>query len=127
MPLVRVAIEAMAAAPIEAVWKAWTTPSQIAQWNAATDNWCCPSAVNDLRVGRTFCYRMEARDGSMGFDFEGRYSRIVEYNLLEYALADDRVGTIEFSPGDDWVRLRETFNAESELAAEQQRKAGRRF
>jgi uncharacterized protein YndB with AHSA1/START domain len=117
----RIVIETMVAAPIEAVWKAWITPSQITQWNAATDNWCCPSAVNDLRVGGTFCYRMEARDGSMGFDFEGRYTRIVEHKLLEYALTDDRVVTIEFSPGDDGVRVRETFDAENELAAEQQR------
>lgn len=117
----KIKIETTAAAPIDAVWEAWTTPAQITQWNAASDEWCCPTAVNDLRVGGAFCYRMEARDGSMGFDFEGRYTRIVEHELLEYTLDDERVVTVEFVPGDDGVTVRETFDAENELAAEQQR------
>lgn len=117
----RITIEAIAAAPIEVVWKAWTTPAQIIQWNAASDEWCCPSAANDLRVGGSFCYRMEARDGSMGFNFEGRYTRISKHELIEYILDDGRLVTVEFVPAADGVKVRETFDAESELAADQQR------
>lgn len=116
----KITIEATVAAPIDAVWKAWTTPAQITQWNAASEDWCCPTAVNDLRVGGTFRNRMEARDGSMGFDFEGRYTRIVEHELLEYTLEDERVVRVEFVPGSGGVTVRETFDAENELAAEQQ-------
>jgi uncharacterized protein YndB with AHSA1/START domain len=118
---VRITIEARVAAPIEAVWTAWTTPGDITRWNAATDEWCCPSAANDLRVGGSFCYRMEARDGSTGFNFEGRYTRIVEHELIECTLDDGRIVTVEFVPAADGVAVRETFDAENELAAEQQR------
>jgi uncharacterized protein YndB with AHSA1/START domain len=118
---VKITIEVTVAAPIDAVWKAWTTPDRITQWNAASDEWCCPTAVNDLRVGGVFCYRMEARDGSMGFDFEGQYTRIIEHELLEYTLGDERIVTVEFVPGSGGVTVRETFDAENEHAAEQQR------
>lgn len=117
----QITIETMVAAPIDTVWRAWITPSDITQWNAASDEWCCPTALNDLRVGGTFRYRMEARDGSMGFDFEGRYTRIVEHELIEYALTDDRFVTVEFIPVAQGVCVRETFDAENEFAAEQQR------
>lgn len=117
----KITIEAKALAPIDAVWEAWTTPAHITQWNAASDDWCCPTAENDLRVGGEFCYRMEARDGSMGFDFEGRYIRVIARELLVFSLDDDRVVTVEFLPGNGVVTVRESFEAENELAAEQQR------
>ncbi|WP_343125109.1 SRPBCC family protein [Gemmatimonas phototrophica] len=121
MPHVKITIEVTVAAPIDAVWNAWITPDRITQWNAASEEWCCPTAVNDLRVGGTFSYRMEARDGSMGFDFEGQYTRIVERELLEYTLGDERVVRVEFAPGSGGVTVRQTFDAENEHAAEQQR------
>jgi uncharacterized protein YndB with AHSA1/START domain len=117
----KITIEATTAAPIDAAWKAWTTPAKITQWNAASEDWCCPTAVNDLRVGGTFRYRMKARDGSMGFDFEGRYRRIVEDELIESTLVDERLVRVEFVPGSGGVTVRETFDAENEIAAEQQR------
>jgi uncharacterized protein YndB with AHSA1/START domain len=118
---VKIAIETTVAAPLATVWEAWTTPADIVRWNAASDDWCCPHAENDLRVGGLFRYRMEARDGSFGFDFTGRYTRIVVGRTIEYALDDDRVVTVEFSSGPDGVTVRETFDAEDEHAAEMQR------
>ena len=117
----KISIETTVAASIEEVWRAWITPEDITKWNAASDDWCCPEATNDLKIGGTFCYRMDARDGSIGFDFEGHYTRIAEHELIEYALDDDRIVTVEFVTGNQGVTVRETFDAEDELAAEQQR------
>lgn len=116
-----VTIDTTVAAPVEAVWKAWTTPADITRWNAASDEWCCPSAVNDLLVGREFRYRMEARDGSAGFDFAGRYTRVIEHELMEFVLEDGRAVTVEFLPGPGGVTVRETFEAEDENPVELQR------
>ena len=76
------------AAPLEAVWRAYTTPADIMVWNSASPDWHTPSASVDLREGGRFCSRMEARDGSMGFDFEGVYTRIVPLQRLEYRFGD---------------------------------------
>ncbi len=107
-------------APIEHVWRAWTTPEDITQWNAASDDWHTTRASVDLREGGTFSSRMEAKDGSMGFDFAGTYTRVVPHELIECALGD-RVLLVEFIAGADGTTVRETFDAEPTHSIEQQR------
>lgn len=84
----KLSVRALVHAPIDVVWKAYTTPEDITQWNFASDDWHCPSASVDLRVGGKFSSRMEAKDGSFGFDFEGEYSRIELNSLIEYRFGD---------------------------------------
>lgn len=107
---------------IEKVWLAWTTPEDINQWNAASDDWHNPRSTNDLRIGGRFSYSMEARDGSAGFDFEGTYTNIVHGRLIEYVLEDGRTVSVAFEPVHGGIRVVETFEAEDSHSAELQRK-----
>lgn len=114
-------IETTVAAPIERVWAAWVSPDDIRQWNFATDEWCCPKAMIDLVVGGKFNYRMETKDASMGFDFEGTFTSIQPLVAIEYALADNRKVGVRFNQTESGVRIVETFDAEDEHSAELQR------
>ncbi len=116
----KITVEATIHAPIERVWSAWTTPADIVQWNAASDDWHTTAASVDLREGGRFCSRMEARDGSMGFDFEGRYTRIVPLQRIECEFGG-RTLLVEFIRDGDTVLVRETFDAEQIHPVEQQR------
>lgn len=116
----KITVETTVNAPIDAVWRAWTTPEDITQWNAAQDDWHTTRASVDLRVGGSFSSRMEAKDGSMGFDFEGTYSAVVHHQLIESALGD-RTLRVEFVPGPTGVTVRETFDAEPTHSLDQQR------
>lgn len=108
-------------APLETVWNNWTEPDHITNWNFASDEWHCPNATNELRIGGTFSWRMEAKDGSMGFDFEGTYTNIKENSLIEYTLWDDRTVRIEFAVNGSTTTITEHFEAEDEHSAQQQR------
>lgn len=116
----KINVETTVAAPIEVVWRAYTTPEDIKKWNAASDDWHTTAATVDLRVGGAFSSRMEAKDGSMGFDFAGTYTNIVEHKLIEYSFGD-RVAQVEFTDSPNGVRLRVTFDSESTHSVEQQR------
>ena len=116
-----IAIETIVDAPLERVWAAWITPADITQWNFASDDWCCPNAKIDLVVGGKFSYRMEARNGSMGFDFEGTFTSIDPQAVIEFTLADDRLVKIRFTQTDAGVHIVEAFEAEHEHSAEEQR------
>lgn len=116
----KITVETTVAAPIEQVWRAWTTPEDIKQWNAASDDWHTTAATVDLREGGAFSSRMEAKDGSMGFDFAGTYKKIVPHELIEIAFGD-RGAVIEFIRKDGSVLVRETFDAEQTFSVEQQR------
>lgn len=116
-----ITIETTIAAPIARVWAAWTTPADIQQWNAASDDWHTTRAAVDLRVGGVFSSRMEAKDGSMGFDFAGTYTAVVEDELIVFAMDDGRVVRIEFTAGAAGTKVRETFEAEATHSVEQQR------
>lgn len=116
----KITVETIVRAPVEAVWRAWTTPEDITQWNAASDDWHTTRASVDLRVGGAFSSRMEARDGSAGFDFAGTYTEI-EANRLIVCSFGDRNLRVEFIPGPDGVSVRETFDAEPTHSVEQQR------
>jgi uncharacterized protein YndB with AHSA1/START domain len=116
----QITIQTLVRAPIAAVWRAWTTPADIVQWNTASDDWHTPRAAVDLRVGGIFSSRMEAKDGSMGFDFEGIYTRVDEPVLIEASFGDRQL-RVEFIDAAEGVTVRETFDAEEVYPAEQQR------
>ena len=116
----KVTIETTVKAPINKVWSAWTTPEDIKQWNAASDDWHTTQAVVDLREGGAFSSRMEAKDGSFGFDFAGIYTKVVTNELLEFTFGD-RAAKVEFLNGENGVLVRETFDAETEHPIEMQR------
>jgi uncharacterized protein YndB with AHSA1/START domain len=116
----KITVEATVAASIEEVWRVWTTPDDIKQWNAASDDWHTTAATVDLRVGGAFSSRMEAKDGSMGFDFAGSYTKVVPHKLIEIAFGD-RVAVIEFIRKDGSIIVRETFDAEATHSPDQQR------
>jgi uncharacterized protein YndB with AHSA1/START domain len=116
----KITVETKIAAPIQAVWRAWTTPEDIKRWNAASDDWHTTKSAVDLRVGGVFSSRMEAKDGSMGFDFSGTYTNIVDYKVIEASLGD-RVLSVEFISDPNGVTVRETFDAEPTHSEDQQR------
>ena len=116
----KITVEAFVRAPVETVWRAYTTPDDIKQWNTASDDWHTTESTVDLRVGGEFSSRMEAKDGSFGFDFAGTYTKIVPYELIEYSFGD-RNAVVEFAPDADGVNVRVTFDAESQNPVEQQR------
>jgi uncharacterized protein YndB with AHSA1/START domain len=115
----KINVETTVAAPIEQVWRAYTTPADIKQWNAASDDWHTTAASVDLREGGAFSSRMEAKDGSMGFDFAGTYTKIVEHKLIEYSFGD-RMAQVEFTPDAKSVVVRVTFDSEPTHSIEQQ-------
>jgi uncharacterized protein YndB with AHSA1/START domain len=108
----KIAVETTVAAPIAEVWRAYSTPADIEQWNAASPDWRTTAASVDLREGGRFSSRMEARDGSMGFDFAGVYTRIEPLRLIEYSFGD-RAARVEFAPDPAGVRVAVAFDAET--------------
>lgn len=118
--MTEITVETKVRASPEWVWRCWTTPEDIVQWNAASDDWHTTAATVDLRVGGRFSSRMEAKDGSMGFDFSGEYLRIEAPGLIECRFGN-RTLLVEFIPEVDCVRVRETFDAEDEHPIEMQR------
>ena len=116
----KITVETNVAASIETVWDAYTTPADIKQWNAASDDWHTTAATVDLRVGGAFSSRMEAKDGSMGFDFAGTYTQVVPHALIEYSFGD-RAARVEFAEAPGGVRVRVSFDGEPTHSIEQQR------
>lgn len=108
-------------APLEKVWEFWSNPKHIINWCNASDDWHAPTAENDLQTGGRFLTRMEARDGSFGFDFEGIYSNVKDHSVIEYDLADGRHVSIQFSKLNDDTEVVETFDPEGENPLEMQR------
>ena len=100
-------------APVQKVWECWTKPEHITQWNNASDDWHTPSAQNDLKVGGSFVSRMEAKDGSVGFDFGGKYDAIRTNEYIEYTMDDDRKVKVSFAATDNGTKVSESFEAES--------------
>lgn len=113
-------VEAVVNAPIQKVWEFYTLPEHITQWNSATNDWICPRATNDLKVGGTFNYRMEAKDVSMGFDFEGTYDEVVEPNTIKYHLGDRKV-TVTMQEQDGITKVSVTFDLEKNNSEELQK------
>ena len=116
-----ITVETTINAPLKQVWELWTNPEHIINWNFASEDWCCPSATNDLKPGGQFVYRMEAKDESFGFDFGGVYDRVEIEKLIVYKMEDGRMVEIIFTQEDDQVRLVESFEAEGINSDEKQR------
>ena len=116
----KITVETIVAAPIDRVWQAYTNPDDIRQWNAASDDWHTTAATVDLREGGHFASRMEAKDGSAGFDFAGTYTKIVPHERIEYEFGD-RTAQVEFTQLPQGVQVRVTFDAETTFSPEQQR------
>jgi len=116
----KITVETLVKAPIATVWHAYTSPNDIKQWNAASDDWHTTQASVDLREGGTFMSRMEAKDGSFGFDFAGTYTKIVPHELIQYAFGE-RVATVTFVEVLSGIKVAVSFDAEGEHSEEQQR------
>ena len=120
MNTIQITVETLVNAPITKVWDFWTEPKHIINWNTASDDWHTPNATNDLRAGGRFNSRMEAKDGSFGFDFSGVYTNVQPMELIEYTLDDDRKVRILFTPHGENIMITETFDAEEENTVELQ-------
>jgi uncharacterized protein YndB with AHSA1/START domain len=116
----KITVETRVNAAVDKVWQAYTTPSDIKQWNAASDDWHTTQSSVDLRVGGAFTSRMEAKDGSFSFDFAGTYTQVVPNELLAFSFGD-RAASVEFVPSAGGVTVRITFDAETENSVELQR------
>lgn len=116
----KITVYTIVEAPIDKVWHAYNNPEDIMQWNAASEDWHTTSSVVDLRVGGSFCSRMEAKDGSSGFDFEGTYTKIVPHELIEYSFGD-RMAQITFKDSPQGVVVQVTFDSEPTNPIEMQR------
>ncbi|WP_306350723.1 SRPBCC family protein [Flavobacterium sp. '19STA2R22 D10 B1'] len=116
-----VTVEAKINAPVEKVWQLWNDPKHIVKWTTASDDWHTPKAENDLKVGGAFLTRMEAKDGSFGFDFEGVYDVVDTHKSIEYTMSDGRKVKILFKTQEGVTEIVETFDAEQMNPVEMQR------
>ncbi|MDF9839811.1 MULTISPECIES: SRPBCC family protein [unclassified Paenibacillus] len=116
----KVTVQAVIQAPVEKVWTYWTEPVHITKWNQASEDWHAPKAENDLRIGGTFVTRMEAKDGSMGFDFGGTYDVVKQHEAIGYTMGDGRRVDIAFVDKGSETEVIETFDLESTHSAEMQ-------
>ncbi len=109
-----ITVSALVNAPVQKAWEFWTTPEHIVNWNFASDDWCCPSASCHLTPGGTFSWRMEAKNGSMGFDFSGKFDTVSPPEKLTYMLEDGRQVAVEFKEQGSATLIEETFEPENE-------------
>jgi uncharacterized protein YndB with AHSA1/START domain len=116
-----ITVETLINAPIKKVWAFWTAPEHITKWNHASEDWHTTRAENNLEIGGKFLFRMEAKDGSFGFDLKGIYDNIITHEEISYTLLDDRIVTILFSQTENGVKIIETFEAENENSLELQK------
>lgn len=116
-----ITIETNINAPVEKVWEHWTQARHIVKWNSASPDWHTPRAENDLRVGGRFISRMEAKDGSMGFDFGGIYDEVDPHQKIAYSLDDGRKVKVLFLENENQTKVRETFDPEGQNPIEMQR------
>lgn len=116
-----ITVEATVSAPIQTVWDCWTMPEHVTQWNHASDDWHSPRGTADLKNGGAFTYRMEAKDGSVGFDFGGTYTNVVPPTLLESVMGDGRTISVNFEEQGGNTHVTETFQAENQNSMEMQR------
>lgn len=117
----KINVSVRVARSIASVWQGWNDPASIMQWNAASEDWHTDASRVDLRVGGRFCHHMAARDGSLGFDFEGTFTAVEAPTLLRYVMDDGRSVTVYFKEEAGATLINEEFDAESEHSGEQQR------
>ncbi len=121
MSTTKITVGTTVKAPVEKVWETYTSPKHIVKWNSASDDWHTTKAENDLRTGGKFLSRMEARDGSAGFDFEGVYDEVKRNELIAYTMADGRKAEIIFTAENNETGMKVVFDAETENPVEMQR------
>ena len=119
--LTTITVETTVNAPVEKVWKYWSEPGHITKWAHASDDWHTTRAENDLRTGGKFLSRMEAKDGSFGFDFGGEYTNVEEHKTIEYTMGDGRKVKVKFEGKGGETKVVETFEAEDTNPVEMQR------
>lgn len=117
----KITVEVFVNAPLSKVWECWNEPKHMVNWCFASEDWHCPRASNDLKVGGKFTSRMEAKDGSFGFDFEGVYERLENEQLIDYSMEDGRKVNILFEDAGEATIVTETFDPENENPLEMQR------
>lgn len=117
----QIKVETIIAAPVEDVWHAYNSPDHIIRWNFASDEWCCPRAKADLQPGGRLTSRMEAKDGSMGFDFGGTYEAVVPQEAITLVLDDGRKVLTTFTEAEEGTTVTTTFDPENQNPAEMQR------
>lgn len=117
----KITVTAKVNADIKKVWDRYTNPEHITKWNFADPSWQCPSATNDMRVGGKYSARMEAKDGSFGFDFEAVYNEVIEGEKFTYAMPDGRQVTVVFNENGTQTDVIVTFDAEEQNSLEMQK------
>jgi uncharacterized protein YndB with AHSA1/START domain len=117
----KITIQASIKAPVNKVWDIWTSPADIVKWSTPSPDWHTVRATHDLKEGGTFTYRMEAKDGSFGFDFGGVFDVLRKNELIEYTIGDGRKVVIHFTSGGENTEVVQTFEAEDQNPAEMQR------
>ncbi|MEW6773967.1 MAG: SRPBCC family protein [Bacteroidota bacterium] len=120
MNTTKITVQALIKADIRKVWDYYTKPEHITKWNFAIDTWHCPSASNDLRVGGKYVARMEAKDSSFGFDFEGIYNQVTEHKGFTFTMPDNRVVKVTFNDKGSETEVVVTFDAENQNPIEMQ-------
>lgn len=121
MSFQKIKINAMIQTPLNKVWEYWTNPKHIINWNFATPDWHCPSASNDLKIGGKYVARMEAKDGSFGFDFSVTYTQIENLKHISYIMDDGRVAETAFFNNGPATSVETVFDAETENSVELQK------
>ena len=117
----QITVQSTISAPVEKVWTYWSSPEHITKWNAASDDWHSPFAENDLREGGKFLSRMEAKDGSFGFDFGGVYDEVKQHKRISYTMSDGRRVAVDFESNGNETKVTETFDAENTHSLEMQK------
>jgi uncharacterized protein YndB with AHSA1/START domain len=121
----KIMVQTIIAKDANTVWDLYTNPDHIVNWNFASDEWHCPAATNDLRIGGKYLARMEAKDGSFGFDFEAVYTEIKEFEKIGYSmgkkLGEGRQASVTFNNIGDQTEVVVTFDAESQNSVDMQR------
>lgn len=123
----KVIVETTVHAPVHKVWEYWTEPQHITKWSFASEDWHAPFAENDLKVGGKFITRMEAKDGSFGFDFAGVYDEVKINEFISYTLGDERKVTVTFIGQENDTKVIQTFDAEATNSIEQQQAGWQAF
>ena len=117
----KITIVSEIAAPVERVWEAYTRPEAVTQWNFASNDWCCTRAEADLKVGGKYCARMEAKDGSFGFNFEGVYEQVELHKAITLLMTDGRKARTTFEINGKMTKVSTAFDAEDQNSIEMQR------
>jgi uncharacterized protein YndB with AHSA1/START domain len=121
MENLKIGIEALVNATLAEVWDKWTMPAHIVNWNFASPDWCCPSAINDVQIGGVYSARMEAKDGNFGFDFKCVYEAVAYQKRLALLMEDGRQLEVTFEVKDNGVLVVEEFDPENENPIDMQR------